>query len=126
MAFELAEGGADGAPPMARTHELAATPGRTAAGRPVARALVLAHCTCARRDPGGTPGLLEAAGGLVGARSGRYSTGPCSPVAKGAASVSNSFGEGGGAHRGVSALINSIWICITFGVTIRARVPVYH
>lgn len=124
MTLELAEGGSDGAPLTARFHGHTATPACAAGDRPVARALVLVHCTCAHRDPGGTPRLLEATGGLVGARGGRYSTGMCSPVAKGAASVSNSIGEGGGAHRGVSALIHSV--CIKFGVNIRARVPVYH
>ena len=95
----IVRAGASGRRSTARTRWVAAAPARAAAGRPAARALVHAHCTRARRDPGGAPELLEAADGVVGARGGRDSAGPCPPVAHGAAGVSDALGEGDGALR---------------------------
>ena len=62
--------------------------------------------SCARQDP--VPWLPEATGGLVGARGGRDSAGPCSPVANGAASVSGASGGAGRALRAALAHIHSI------------------
>ena len=103
----IVRAGASGRRSTARTRWVAAAPARAAAGRPAARALVHAHCTRARRDPGGAPELLEATGGVVGARGGRDSAGPCSPVAHGAAGVSGALGEGDGAVRAAIARLHS-------------------
>lgn len=105
MALELAEGGADLAPPTVRTHGLTATPARAAAGRPVAAhsSSHTAHAHAGTRV--GPRDCWRPQAGLW-ALGGHYSTVPRSPVAKGAIGVSGSFGEGGGAHRGVSALIH--------------------
>ena len=123
-ASEVTPVSASGRRSTGRARGLAGTPARAAARRPIARALVLARCTCARRDPGGAPGLVGAVCGLVVARGGRYSTGPCPPVAHGAAGMSSALGEADGAHRGTFARIHSV--CIIFSVNISARVPVYH
>ena len=68
--------------------------------------------------------MLEATGGVVGARGGWDSAGPCTPVAHGAAGVSDALGEGGGALRGAFARVHSVRIKIC--VNISARVRVYH
>ena len=107
-ARSVAQAGASGRRPNARTSLVAAAPACAVAGRPAARALVLAHCTRARWDPDGTPGLLEAIGGVVGARGGRDSTGPCTQVAHGAAGVLRALGEADGAHRAAIAPVHSV------------------
>ena len=120
----VAQAGAGGRRSTARTSWVAAAPARAAAGHPAARALVLAHCTRARRDPGGAPELLEATGGVVGARGGRDSARPCSTVTHGAAGVSVALGECDGALRATIARVHSVFIILC--VNISARVPVYR
>ena len=120
----VASASASGQLSTARTRGHAATPARAGAGLPAARALVLANCTRARRDPGGIPGLPEAAGGVVGPRGGRDSARLCPPVTHGTAGVSGALGDGSGAHRAAIARFHSVRI--KFSVNISARVLVYH
>ena len=68
--------------------------------------------------------LLEATGGLIGARSGRDSVWSCSTVGNGAAGVSGALGEGDVAHRGAFVPIHSVYL--KNSVNISARVPAYH
>ena len=85
--------------------------------RPPARSSL--HTARARAGTrGGALELLEATGGVVGARGGRDSAGPCSMVAHGAAGVSDALGEGGGALRGAFARVHSVRIKISVNISV--------
>ena len=82
---------------------------RAAVCRPVARALVLASGTHARRDLSGTLGLVGVTGGVMDARGGRSSVGPWPTVVHGASGLSGMTGGPDGPPRHAFVYIHTYW-----------------